>query len=227
MAYIGAGLAVATFFLSYEKVLAEHRHFSKLLLLDGFGFCHGYFKTEPTVRRHQIPAKIANDSALRERFDSGLGRALWFVEGGDPERLRATINAFAPERRPELWAGTGLACTYACGVSSETIHRLASVAEGHRVMLALGSLLASHARHRAGNPAPHNDLASHVLAGLSSEQLHRIAENRLREIDELAPTTNGKPTWTAWIEKVRADLSNHLDSVARPRAPAKDSRVAM
>lgn len=210
MSYIGAGLGAGAFGLSYRKVLAEHHHFSKLLFMDGYGFYKGFFKTEPTVRRQEIPADILNDAALRERFDSGLGRALWFADGGDPARLRATVDKFAPERRPELWAGIGLAATYACGVDKETLQKLLSLGSDHRLMMAQGSLLACHARHKAGNPAPHNDLAAGVLAGCDGARLHAIAVDRLKQINEDSDTTGDKNTWTLWIEMVRSDLGKML-----------------
>lgn len=219
MSYIGAGLGVGAFGLSYKKVLAEHHHFSKLLLMDGYGFCKAYFKTEPTVRRHQIPADVLADNTLRERFDSGMGRALWFVEGGDPVRLRATVDAFPAERRPELWAGIGLASTYACGVDKETLQKLLSVASEYRVMLAQGSLLACHARHKAGNPAPHNDLAAGVLTGVDGAKLHAIAVERLKQINEDTDTTGDKSTWTLWVEMVRSDLAKMLGGAHAVPAP--------
>jgi hypothetical protein len=202
--------------LSYESPLSRYRHFSKTLILDGYGFFHAFFKTEATVRRQRIPAKVAANPVYRERYDAGVGRALWFVEGGDPDRLARTIEAFPPERRSQLWGGVGLACTYAGGVSAEWMTRLLEVGAGHELMLAQGSLLACHARHRAGNPAAHNNDAAKLLTGLTSAQLHRIAEDALREIDEYAPTTDGKDTWTAWLQRVGASLSAAMSH--RPQA---------
>ena len=83
----------------------------------------------------------------------------------------------------------------------------------HELMVAQGALLACHARHRAGNPAAHNNLAAQILTGMTSAQLHQIAEDKLQEIDEYAATTHGKDTWTAWLEKVGASLST---SIAQP-----------
>lgn len=226
MSYIGAGLGVGAFSLSHSSVLAEERHFSRLLVIDGLGFYHGYFRTTPTVRRLEIPEEIQRDPVLRERFDSGLGRALWFVENGDPERLRATVDAFPVLRRPELWAGIGLAATYAGGVPREWLQALVDHAAGHRVMLAQGSLLACHARHRAGNPAPHNDLAAAVLSGMGAERLHGIAEARLAEIDESSEEKAGRPTWSHWIESVRADLAANLESIGSRKIVPFEPRLS-
>ena len=210
MSFIGAGLAIAALRLSYERAIRKYRHFSRILIMDGYGFFHAYFRTQPTVRGLRLPAKVAANETWRERYDAGVGRALWFVEGGDPERLANTIAEFAPERRPQLWAGVGLACTYAGGVSRESIRRLLELGAGHEVMMGLGSLLACHARHRADNPAAHNDLAAQTLTGLTGEQLHRIAEDKLADIDEYAETTNGQDTWSAWLGKIRSSLSSSM-----------------
>ncbi|MCK6546375.1 DUF1702 family protein [Myxococcota bacterium] len=226
MSYIGAGLGVGAFRLSHRDVLAEEAHFSRVLVLDGLGFHHGYFRTEPTVRQNEIPADILGDPVLRERFDSGLGRALWFVENGVPERLAATVAAFPVERRPELWAGIGLAATYAGGVPAEWLHALVRSAGAHRVMLAQGSLLACHARHRAGNPAPHNDLAATILAGIDAGSLHRMAEEHLAKIDERSEMTSGRTTWSVWIEGVRGALAAHLGSADTRKVVPFDSRLS-
>lgn len=210
MSFIGAGLAIGALHLSYERAIRKYTHFSRILIMDGYGFFHAYFRTEPTVRSLRLPAKVAANETYRERYDAGVGRALWFVEGGDPERLAKTIAAFAPERHPQLWAGVGLACTYAGGVSRESIRRLLELGAGHEVMMALGSLLACHARHHAGNPAPHNDLAAQTLTGLTGEQLHRIANDRLADIDQNAPMTNGQDTWSVWLAMIRSSLASSM-----------------
>jgi hypothetical protein len=207
MSFIGAGLALGALHLPYERAMRRYTHFSRTLIMDGYGFFHGYFRTEPTVRGTRIPAKVLANPVYRERFDAGLGRALWFVEGGDPEKLARTISVFPVERRAQLWAGVGLACTYAGGVSREWILRLLELGNGCELDLAMGSLLACHARHRAENPAPHNDLAARILSGLSSEQLHQIAEDKLRDIDETSETTRGEDTWKVWIGMIRGSLS--------------------
>jgi hypothetical protein len=210
MSFIGAGLAIGALYLSYERAIRRYQHFSRILIMDGYGFFHAYFRTEPTVRRVRIPARVVANETYRERYDAGVGRALWFVEGGDPERITKTILTFPPERRPQLWAGVGLACTYAGGVSREWIRRLLQLGAGHELMMAQGSLLACHARHRAGNPAPHNDLAAQTLTGLTAEQLHRIAEDKLTEIDEGAPMTNGQDTWSVWLGRIRSALAQSM-----------------
>lgn len=220
MSFIGAGLAIGALHLSYERALRRYRHFSRILIMDGFGFFHAFFRTEPTVRGLRIPARVSANAACRERYDAGVGRALWFVEGGDPERLAKTIAAFPPERRPQLWAGVGLACTYAGGVSREWISRLLELGAGHEVMLAMGALLACHARVRAGNSATHNDLAAQTLSGLSAAQLHAIAQDHLDAIDENAETTRGEDTWSAWLGGIRGTLSQ-----AMSQAPAAVRRV--
>ena len=213
MSFIGAGLAIGALHLRFEQAVSKYTHFSRMLILDGYGFFHAFFRTDPAVRRMRIPSKVVANPVYRERYDAGVGRALWFVEGGDPDRLAKTVEAFSPERRPQLWAGIGLAATYAGGVSAEWIARLLEVASGHELMIGQGALLACHARHRAGNPADHNNLAAQILTGMTSAQLHHIAENKLREINEYGATTHGKDTWTAWLEKVGASLST---SIAQP-----------
>src|SRR5205823_353650 len=82
MSFIGAGLAIGALRLSFEPALSKYPHFSKVLILDGFGFFHAFFKTDTVVRRRRVHAKVAANAAYRERYDAGVGRALWFVDGG-------------------------------------------------------------------------------------------------------------------------------------------------
>jgi len=42
----------------------------------------------------------------------GIGRALWFVSGGEPQRA-AALSGAAAERASDLFAGLGLAMAYA------------------------------------------------------------------------------------------------------------------
>lgn len=125
------------------------------LVLDGYGFHEGFFHSARTIRRGERPRGITGYAA--RCFDAGIGRSLWFVCGADPERLRDTIRRFDAARQPDLWAGVGLACTYAGSAYQdlaqyETIlRRLVAHAGPHTPQLAFGVACAAGARIKAGN----------------------------------------------------------------------------
>jgi hypothetical protein len=87
------------------------------LALDGYGFHEAYFRTPLVVTRQRPPRLLPGwrgcASSAAQVIDQGIGRALWFVCGADTDRLADTIAGFAPERRPDLWSGVGLAAAYA------------------------------------------------------------------------------------------------------------------
>ena len=198
LAYVGGGVACGALRRRCSKLRSQLDPFTSWLVLDGRGFYDGFFRTARTVRKHRVPRDIGA-TEIRQ-YDAGIGRGLWFIECGDPARIDATIAAFAEARRPHIWAGIGLAAAYAGGVSRGTLEELVSRAGEHRAMLAQGAALAAHARHRAGNSAPHVDLASQVIWQLSSAEIHALAE---RSIADVHSTEHAEPTWLAFVANLR------------------------
>lgn len=150
MVTIGAGWAWARMGPRLARIDTERRRLDPILgwiALDGFGFHEGYFHTERTVVRQTRPDQIGGYGA--RVFDTGVGRSLWFVEGANPERVAAQVGEFAPDRHADLWAGLGLAATYACGVSNRAIDRLVELSGAHRGSLAQGSAFAAKARRKS------------------------------------------------------------------------------
>lgn len=174
MSYIGAGLASGVFNKGFNAFVERADPTCGLLILNGIGFHHAYFKSRKTIDQQVIPDSVKADSFHRYCYDNGIGRALWFYRSGNPDSIAEVIGWFPVERRHGLWAGVGLAATYACGVDETTLLRLQDVADVYRYALAEGSVLASHTREVAGNPHA-DDLASRILVGQSAEACHVVA----------------------------------------------------
>jgi enediyne biosynthesis protein E3 len=165
IATVGAGLVLAM--LPWGPRLL-HRYMSALdpllawCVADGVGFHHGLFRHRVWVEscaaapRHFAPF-------ARQLFDAGLGRSLWWVKGASPRRIRLAIDRFAAERRPDLWFGVGLACSYAGGVEAETLRALLAEAGSARIDLLAGVPFACRLRQKAGNPSAATELAAQVL----------------------------------------------------------------
>lgn len=218
MALIGAGWVLARLPLSPERLRARFDPVLGWLALDGYGFCEGFFRWPRSVVRQEVPAGVRGYA--RRAFDVGLGRALWFVEGGDPERVAAAISGFPAARQGDLWSGAGVACTYAGGGDRSALERLRELAGPWRPQLAQGAAFAAFTRERAGNPAAHTETACRVLWGASAAAAAGIVAGAGRDL----PPDGAEPAFEAWRRRVQqrfrgADGEEPAATAARGAAP--------
>jgi hypothetical protein len=149
------------------------------LVLDGYGFHQAYFKTDKYVynqyREPNFPWP-ADDAAgyADHAIDQGIGRATWFVCGTDPELVAATFDKFDESRRPDLYAGAGLAASYAGGGDEAELLRFRDLAGEYRPQLAQGSAFAASCRVLAGLVVPHTELATRVFCDLTPEEADQL-----------------------------------------------------
>ncbi|HEX8362733.1 MAG TPA: DUF1702 family protein [Longimicrobium sp.] len=177
MVHVGAGWAMARLRRRFTAVPRGMDPLLGWLAADGYGFHEGYFHPRRYVSERRLPSRVSG-YALRA-FDQGLGRSLWFVNGADPARVAQAIARFALHRRADLWSGAGLACAYAGPWRRGAAEALARAAGPHQAALAQGAAFAAGARRRAGNPAPHTDLACNALCGLDSEAAAAVTDEAL------------------------------------------------
>lgn len=174
MAYLGVGFALARLpkalwrrALPDARKLADHPTLS-WLILDGYGFHEAFFHHAKWVdrqfvgRRYPWPGSIGYVNRV---IDQGIGRGMWFVCGGDVERLLARIRSFAPSRQADLLCGAGLAAAYAGGVGVEDLELLLRGADEYRPEVAQGAVFALRAREVSGLITEHSDLAAQVFCG--------------------------------------------------------------
>jgi Protein of unknown function (DUF1702) len=158
--------------------------------VDGYGFHEGFFHHRRYVVDRNPPSRVSGYTA--RCFDNGLGRAIWFVAGGNPERIRDVVAEFPPERQGDLWAGVGLACTFAGAVHhlaeyAAVIDGLTAYARPLEIEFGLGVVFAAYAREMAGVPSPWAALACDRVLGVSLEEAGRLGRRALQETnDELA-----------------------------------------
>jgi hypothetical protein len=208
---IGAGWALARLPLSPHRMLARFDPVQRWLVLDGYGFHEGYFGWPRSIERQQVPRRLSG-YALRT-FDQGIGRSLWFVEGAGVERIAARLAAFPPARRPDVWSGVGLACTYAGGVPAAAIEELRRAAGEHAPQLAQGAAFAAKSRARAANPAPHTDLACHILCGMSAEAAAAVTDRAMEGLptdgpDVLDEGASRLPAFEVWRQRVQQSFAS-------------------
>jgi hypothetical protein len=211
MLHVGAGWAAARLPWVRRRIERYVERFDPVLrwlVVDGFGFHEGYFKPRTTIREQRVPDFASN--AARRAFDEGLGRAMWFVECGDAGRIGRTVDMFAAERRPDLWAGIGLAASYAGIASVETLNSLRARAGVLCGELAQGAAFAAKARQLAGLNTDHTTIACEVLCGCSSSAAAFLCDQTYGEM-----VASGTPDYQMWRRTLSRRLATFSYAAAR------------
>lgn len=202
MAYIGAGIACGVFnSRPISKFTQRASPTSGLLIINGIGFYYAYFKPKKAVDDLFIPTDLKLDNFYVECYDNGMGRAFWFINGGNPEKISNMINKFSEDRHGAIWAGIGLAATYAGGVAKHKIEQLKELAGKYASRLGEGSVLATHTRDIAGNPHD-TDLTEIMLTGKSAIECREFAEKAKAQLENQR-TINGKHSLKVFLENIR------------------------
>lgn len=210
MVQVGAGWAMARLPSRLHRRVALPDPLLRWLACDGLGFHQAYFDPQRYVRDGDRPGfrpPWPDPAGYAARaVDQGIGRALWFRAGADVEHLVKLIEAFAADRRGDLWSGVGLAATYAGGASRERLTALAKLAGPHRPQLAQGAAFAAEARLRAGLVTPEAVEAVDVVCetGLAAAALvTRDTRTDLPAVD--APV----PRYEVWRRRIQHEF-RHL-----------------
>jgi hypothetical protein len=212
LSYIGIGFAMARLpRVLWKKILPDlqpslfHPTMS-WLCVDGYGFDLAYFHPKKWVDEQRVPEPypwLGYPEYFPRAVDQGIGRALWFMHGGVPDAVTAGVERFPEQRRGDLWAGVGLAATFAGGCTGKGLVTLREAAGAHRAQLGLGSVFASNARTAADFVPEHSAQALAVLAGLSPEEAVAVAAIAHPDPDQ--PRT--EPHYEAWRAAIRAELT--------------------
>ncbi|MFV2104040.1 DUF1702 family protein [Micromonospora sp. LOL_024] len=212
--YIGIGFAMARLpRATWRRILPElsgmpYHPTMSWLAVDGYGFDLAYLDVERWVGRGERPRPYpwagAPDYFLRA-VDQGVGRALWFIHGARPDDVTTAIGRFAGERQADLWAGVGLAATFAGGCDPAGLVTLRRHAGGHRSHLAQGTVFAARARTFSGAVPPYTEDTVAALTSLSVAAASALA-------DEVAvggiPAERADPPYEVWRRRVRSRLAS-------------------
>jgi enediyne biosynthesis protein E3 len=202
MIHVGAGWAAARLRRPLRRAVARRHPVLGWLVADGWGFHQTYFAPRRwATGRAALPASAGYTARA---VDQGIGRALWFVAGADPERAAERVAAFSVERRPDLWSGLGLAATYAGGAPRAELLRLVALAGEWRSHLAQGAAFAATARVVAGNLTAEADEAARALAGRSAGELARLALAHEPDASDPVP----EDAYESWRARLRAALAH-------------------
>lgn len=209
MIYVGAGWAMARVPRFTWSRIDLGDPLLRWLALDGYGFHQAYFHTQKYVRDQYVEPGLpwAAHGApwyTNHVVDQGIGRAMWFVGGADPAVVADMIDEFPEERRADLYAGTGLACTYAGGGDEAELRIIKARAGRYLQNLAQGSAFAATARVEAGLTIDHTALASRVICGMTPEEATRLCrETRPDPVAEV-PGHPGVPSFEVWRQRIAA-----------------------
>jgi len=212
MVYVGVGWAMARVPRFRWSRMYTRDPLLRWLVLDGYGFHQAYFRTGKYVHEQyqevDFPWPGPGWSSYAARvIDHGIGRAMWFVGGTDVQRVADLVDAFPEDRHADLYAGVGLAATYAGGVGRPELESLRERAGKHRRWLAQGSAFAATARIEAGLENEHTTLAVQVLCGTTAQQAVRACQETLPD-----PCTDDKvPAYEVWRSRIAERLSAELE----------------
>jgi hypothetical protein len=141
----------------------------------GYGFHQGFFHHVRYVEQAQEPPRSLSPLG-KQLFDSGLGRSLWWVTCADPFRIASAIDRFPERRRAELWAGVGIASSYAGGVGAAALENLLQLSGPYRADFLSGLPFSARLRQKAGNYSDATELACRILLGQSTDETANLAE---------------------------------------------------
>lgn len=208
MVYVGIGWAMARLPRFLWPDVTGTDPVLRWLILDGYGFHQAYFRTDDYVRdpHREHPFTWDGGSAAYSArvIDQGIGRALWFVGGTAPDVVAGLISAYPEHRHGDLYAGAGLASTYAGSADEDELRRFAEHAGKHQPQLAQGAAFAAEAREKAGTTTAHTHLAARVLCG------GRTPEAAARVCTDLRPATcdgGDTPAFEIWRQQIAATIT--------------------
>lgn len=205
MAHIGIGWAMARLPSVRWRAIMPADEVLGWLALDGYGFHQAYFRTKQYVDgQYQGRLPLWRPAAYAARaVDQGIGRALWFVNGSDVQRVAGAIDRFAESRRGDLWSGAALASVYAGGAAVDDLRLMAGLAGRYRPDAAQGAAFAATARLHAGLVMPQTEVSVRVYCGMSVEDAAGVCAQATEVLAEPAGTM---PGYELWRQRIRSQF---------------------
>lgn len=147
LVHVGAGWAMARTPWRRRAILRPLDAVHRWLAFDGLGFHDAYFKHQRIAAGWR---RETNGYAARA-YDQGIGRALWFVAGGDVLQAARLIGALPAARHDDQWSGLGLAMAYAGPAGDTDFAEALRVCGPSATAFAQGVAFACEARARASH----------------------------------------------------------------------------
>jgi enediyne biosynthesis protein E2 len=222
LAYIGIGFAMARLpRVLWKKVLPDlgdspYYPIMSWLAVDGYGFDRAYFDTHKWVDEQYVPEPYpwqGDADYFPRAVDHGIGRALWFINGGNAEAVVAAVRAFPDHRQADLWGGVGLAATFAGGATAAGLAALRRGAAEFQPELALGMVFAVKARTYSGFVPQHTGVASAALGDVGVAEALAIGDSTAAEGPTHAQTAT-VPPYELWRQRIRSHFASQTQALA-------------
>jgi hypothetical protein len=197
MIHVGAGWVWARMPFGFRRAQKKLDPLLGWLAFDGWGFHEGFFHWPKYIAGQPAPKKLSGYE--RRVFDQGLGRSLWFINGGNVELIAQTISNFSADRQSDLWSGIGLAATYAGIISEASLDELREKSGSFQSQLAQGAAFAAKARQRAANVTDYTNLATKTLCGYTAADAARLTDEALENL----PADSDVPAYEIWRGRIQ------------------------
>lgn len=180
------------------------------LVLDGYAFHQVFFHTRKTLAAGQVDFPLhlwpGDPRQAQQQLMQGLGRGLWFVCGGSERVLADRITDYDTRWHPALWAGVGLAMTYAGGRTRTGLNAVMDLAGPHLPWVRQGSAFAIEARVLGETVTDHTVLAANVICERDVTDLADLVRRH-----RPAPSATDGGDWTVyeqWRTRIAKELSD-------------------
>jgi len=206
--YVGAGLISGFLHLPIKKTLEKADPAKGTAIVDGVGFHYAFFKTKKCLDQQFVPKYIKENAFLSDRFDNGIGRALWFLFATEVPQMAAAIDKFPANRKGPVWYGLGFAAAYARGMNNpEEITRLKLAAGEYLQDLAEGIYVGTYMKQRHLNHQTESTALEEIIVGKKPEE----CDSEILEIMNTLPeakknTFNETHPWSIFRKKIRMGL---------------------
>jgi enediyne biosynthesis protein E3 len=200
LCHVGVGWALARVPCRQERIFEALDPIHYWLAYDGLGFHDAYFRT---VRVRAGWRRIKDGYGARA-YEQGIGRALWFICGGDHRRAIAEIQRAPEETRGDLWAGLGLAITYAGRLRLAALLELGLSSGLYRLHLLQGAAFGAEARARAGHVPEYTSEAVETLTASPWPEVVAIVRTERERLSN--DGGSDEAPYETWRRAVRARL---------------------
>jgi enediyne biosynthesis protein E3 len=195
------------------------------LILNGYGFHEACFRSRGALERTPVPRGLS--AAGARCLDHGIGRAVWFMCGGSPERIASALASFEAERREDLWAGLGTACAFAGRAHADeagyraALGKLDAMLGPYREAFEVGVVLAAELARRTRHPTRWVSQATQTFLGLSDVEAGAVAVRAWAEAHAEKPT-GPFATYARFAHQIVSELSG-LPGRNRSQIPLRGS----
>ena len=203
LVHAGVGLTISKLRWRELGIMGELDPFYRWLAYDGLGYHNMYFEPDKTLAG---PKRLLEGYASRA-YDQGAGRGIWFISGADVTKAAATIATMADDRRPDLWAGVGLALCYAGPSDAAAFLDARRLAGPHAAPMATGVAIACTARVKDQSLLPETRQAVTALWNLEPGAL----ADKVETIRQSAVSSADRPAYGIWRDRIASDFAASLN----------------